>query len=112
MACAASHNNCINEEDETEPEDSASVVEPRDMLEEQTSDGVPETAQTTPKQSQGDFLLENRASKQYHNLIPQQIISLGHHMAHNPGMDQQHMVDLAHPLDVVLVALEFPPSPP
>ncbi|KAL8558478.1 hypothetical protein ACOMHN_052295 [Nucella lapillus] len=40
------------------------------------------------------------------DLIPQQIISLGHHMAHNPGMDQQHMVDLAHPLDVVLVALE------
>ncbi|KAL8574745.1 hypothetical protein ACOMHN_023949 [Nucella lapillus] len=46
------------------------------------------------------------------DLIPQQIISPGHHMAHNPGMDQQHMVDFAHPLDVVLVALEFPPSPP
>ncbi|KAL8581648.1 hypothetical protein ACOMHN_049204 [Nucella lapillus] len=40
------------------------------------------------------------------DLIPQQIISLGHHMAHNPGMDQQHMGDLAHPLDVMLVALE------
>ncbi|KAL8598281.1 hypothetical protein ACOMHN_035234 [Nucella lapillus] len=43
---------------------------------------------------------------------PQNVISLRHHMAHNPGMDQRHMVDLAHPLDVVLVALEFPPSPP